>query len=212
MNAGESQNRRHWDDAYAQKGEAGVSWFEETPSLSLDLIRALPGPKSSLIDVGGGASRLAAHALKSGFGHVAVLDLSAEAIARSRIAVGDDADRIEWIVSDVTRWRPRRRYDVWHDRAAFHFLTREEDRMAYVATLDAALADDGHAVIGTFALDGPERCSGLPVQRYSPQSLVETVGPRFSLMNAVRHEHRTPWGSTQAFQFSVLARAAQASG
>jgi SAM-dependent methyltransferase len=201
-------DRRHWDEAYVQKGEAGVSWFEETPTVSLDLIKALSGPKDSLIDVGGGASRLAAHALRLGFGHVAVLDLSAEAIARSQLALGSDADRIEWIVSNVTTWKPGRRYDVWHDRAAFHFLTEEADRLAYVARLDAALSDAGHAIIATFALDGPERCSGLPVQRYSPETLVETLGPRFRLVNGLRHEHQTPSGSMQAFQFSVLERTA----
>lgn len=208
MNASDPVDRRHWDEAYIQKGEAGVSWFEETPAVSLDLITALPGPKESLIDVGGGASRLAAHALRLGFGHVAVLDLSVEAIARSQAAMGIDIDHIEWIVADVTTWKPERRYDVWHDRAAFHFLTDKAARAAYIETLDAALADAGHAIIATFALDGPERCSGLPVQRYSPETLAETLGPRFSLVNGVRHEHQTPWGAAQAFQFSVFARAA----
>lgn len=206
MNASDPVHRRHWDDAYVRKGEAGVSWFEETPTVSLGLIKALPGPKDSLIDVGGGASRLAAHALRLGFGHVAVLDLSAEATARSQAAMGSEAERVEWLVADVTTWAPGRRYDVWHDRAAFHFLTDKADRAAYVETLDAALADAGHAIIATFAFDGPERCSGLPVQRYSPETLAATLGPRFKLVNGVRHEHQTPWGSTQAFQFSVLAR------
>ena len=139
MNASDPGARGHWDQAYIQKGPAGVSWFEEVPTVSLDLIKALPGPKDSLIDVGGGASRLAAHALRLGFDNVAVLDLSAEAIARSRAAMGSDADRVEWIVSDVTTWKPGRRYDVWHDRAAFHFLTEKADRAAYVARLDAAI-------------------------------------------------------------------------
>ena len=201
-------DRRHWDEAYVQNSEAGVSWFEETPTVSLDLIKALPGPKDSLIDVGGGASRLAVHALRLGFGHVAVLDLSGEAIARSQAGMGSEADRVEWIVANVTTWKPGRRYDVWHDRAAFHFLTDEAGRAAYVETLDAALSGTGHAIIATFALDGPQRCSGLPVQRYSPETLAATLGPRFTLVNSVRHEHQTPWGSTQAFQFSVLARTA----
>lgn len=208
MNASDPVDRLHWDDAYVEKGEAGVSWFEETPTVSLDLIKALSGPKDSLIDVGGGASRLAAHALRLGFGHVAVLDLSAEAIARSQAAMGSETDRIEWIIADVTSWKPGRRYDVWHDRAAFHFLTDKADRAAYVQTLDAALAAAGHAIIATFALDGPERCSELPVQRYSPETLVETLGPRFRLVNGLRHEHQTPSGSMQAFQFSVLERTA----
>ena len=101
-----------------------------------------------------------------------------------------------------------RGYDVWHDRAAFHFLTEEADRLAYVARLDAALSFAGHAIIATFALDGPEHCSGLPVQRYSPETLADTLGPGFRLVNGARHEHRTPRGTNQAFQFSVLARAA----
>lgn len=206
MHPSDPGHRRHWDEAYVRKGETGVSWFEETPTVSLDLIKALPGPKVSLIDVGGGASRLAAHALRLGFGHVSVLDLSGEAIARSQAAMGSEADRVEWIVANVTTWKPGRRYDVWHDRAAFHFLTDEADRAAYVETLDAALSDTGHAIIATFALDGPERCSGLPVQCYSPETLAATLGPRFTLVNSVRHEHQTPLGSTQAFQFSVLAR------
>jgi hypothetical protein len=197
----------HWDDAYVRKGETGVSWFEETPTVSLDLIAGLSGLKDSLIDVGGGASRLAAHALSLGFGHVAVLDLSAEAIARAKTASGSDADRIEWIVSNVTAWQPQRRYDVWHDRAAFHFLTEEVDRTAYVARLDAALSEGGHAIMATFALGGPERCSGLPVRRYSHETLADTLGPGFRLLKGVLHEHRTPWVSTQAFKFSVLARA-----
>ena len=139
---------------------------------------------------------------------MAVLDLSGESIARSQAGMGSEADRVEWIVANVTTWKPGRRYDVWHDRAAFHFLTVKADRAAYVAKLEAALSDTGHAIIATFALDGPERCSGLPVQRYSPETLAATLGPRFTLVNSVRHEHQTPWGSTQAFQFSVLARAA----
>jgi SAM-dependent methyltransferase len=198
----------HWDAAYASKGESGVSWYEGEPTVSLELIAGLPGRKDSLIDVGGGASRLAAHALRMGFSHVAVLDLSAEAIARSKAAMGGDAERVEWIVSDVTAWEPQRRYDVWHDRAAFHFLTEPAQRADYVARLDAGLSQAGHAIIATFALDGPERCSGFPVQRYSPDTLLAALGPKFRLVRGVHHEHRTPWGSSQSFQFSVIERVA----
>jgi SAM-dependent methyltransferase len=198
----------HWDAAYGSKGESGVSWYEGEPTVSLELIAGLPGRKDSLIDVGGGASRLAAHTLRVGFSHVAVLDLSAEAIARSKAAMGGDAERVDWIVADVTAWEPQRRYDVWHDRAAFHFLVSEAERAAYTQRLDAALAPEGHAIIATFALDGPERCSGLPVQRYSPDTLIEALGPKFRLNKGIHHEHRTPWGSTQSFQFSVIERAA----
>lgn len=205
MQTSESSGK-HWDAAYASKGESGVSWYEGEPTVSLELIAGLSGGKDSLIDVGGGASRLAAHALRVGFSHVAVLDLSAEAIERSKAAMGSDAARVDWIVSDVTAWEPQRRYDVWHDRAAFHFLVNEAERAAYIQRLDAALADDGFAIIATFALDGPERCSGLPVRCYSHDTLAEALGPKFSLVRGILHDHRTPWGSTQSFQFSVLQR------
>jgi SAM-dependent methyltransferase len=199
--------RGYWDDAYAHKGDRGVSWFEKTPAVSLELIAALPGPKGSLIDVGGGASRLAACALDLGFGHVAVLDVSAEAVARATAALGVDAGRVEWIIADVTDWMPDRQYDIWHDRAAFHFLTDERDQSVYVSTLRAALAPNGYAIIATFAPDGPDRCSGLPVQRYDAESLAEKLGSSFKLVRSLRHRHHTPWGSAQAFQFSVFSKA-----
>ena len=121
--------------------------------------------------------------------------------------LGSASARVDWIVADVTTWQPQRRYDIWHDRAAFHFLTEPADRAAYIARLGQALVPAGQAIIGTFALDGPEKCSGLPVQRYDAASLAETLGSDFRLMET-RHEiHRTPWQSTQAFQFSRFQRA-----
>lgn len=207
------QDRRaHWDKAYADKGEAGVSWFEATPGPSLDLIRMLLAGGSrkaadfSLIDIGGGASRLVDALLKEGFHDLAVLDLSAAALAAARSRLGGDSDLVDWIHADVTRWQPNRRYDIWHDRAAFHFLTEATDRAAYRTALAAALAPGGHAIIATFAADGPERCSGLPVQRYDPPALAAEIGAGFTLIHSLRHRHVTPWGSHQSFQFSVLRR------
>lgn len=202
----ESQ-RAHWDDAYATKGEAGVSWFEDTPTLSLELIRqAGAGPKSDIVDIGGGAARLVDALLQEGVGKVTVLDISPAALDAARARLGAAANDVEWIAADVTEWTPERRYDIWHDRAAFHFLVEAEARQAYVEALHTALKPEGHAIIATFAPDGPERCSGLPVMRYDPAGLADVIGPSFKLIDHRRHVHTTPRGSTQAFQFSLLKR------
>lgn len=195
-----------WDDTYAARGESGVSWFEENPGRSLELIEGAVGSAApSVIDVGGGASRLVDAGLRAGWS-MSVLDLSETALATARSRLGARAEAVGWIVADVRTWQPRRTYDIWHDRAAFHFLTEADDRCAYIERLRAAVKPGGHAVIATFASDGPVRCSGLPVMRYDPPQLAETIGKPFRLV-AQRHDtHTTPWGSTQAFQFSVAAR------
>jgi SAM-dependent methyltransferase len=199
--------RTHWDSAYTTKGETGVSWFEDSPALSLDLIgQRAEIAQSSLIDIGGGASRLVDALLDKGMRDIAVLDLSVSALEAAKARLGAAADGIEWIAADMTAWQPARNYDVWHDRAAFHFLTEPDDRAAYIECLHAAVRPRGHAIIATFAPDGPERCSGLPVIRYDPATLAKAVGPAFRLVDQRRHTHTTPWGSTQAFQFSVLER------
>jgi ubiquinone/menaquinone biosynthesis C-methylase UbiE len=197
----------HWDNAYATKGEAGVSWFEETPALSLELIRLCDaGPGTRIIDVGGGASRLVDALQLEGLGKVTVLDISPAALDAAKARLGEAAGDVEWIAADVTEWQPDRSYEIWHDRAAFHFLTQAVQRAAYLDRLHAALKPGGHAIIATFAPDGPERCSGLPVMRYDPAGLAEMLGPAFRLVDSRRHTHTTPWGSTQAFQFSLLRR------
>lgn len=198
---------RHWENVYATKGEDQVSWFQETPAPSLELIELVGAVGSSgIIDIGGGASRLADWLVAKGYEDVTVLDLSAAALASARSRMGDRADRVTWIAADVTAWEPSRTYDVWHDRAAFHFLTEPNDKIAYVARLRRALRPGGHAIIGTFAPDGPERCSGLVVSRYDADSLATTLGQGFELIDARRHEHTTPWGATQKFQFSTFRR------
>jgi SAM-dependent methyltransferase len=197
----------HWDSAYATKGEAGVSWFEDTPALSLELIRQTgANAKTTIIDIGGGAARLVDALLREGIGEVTVLDLSPAALGAAKARLGPAADDVEWIAADVTEWKPERRYDIWHDRAAFHFLTEADARQAYVERLHAALKPEGHAIIATFAPDGPERCSGLPVMRYDPAGLAAVLGPSFQLADQRRHIHTTPWGSTQVFQFSLVKR------
>mgnify|MGYP001398984622 CR=1 FL=1 len=196
----------HWNSAYREKGEDGVSWFQDAPDVSLELIAEIASPKDSLIDIGGGASRLVDALLAVGVPTLAVLDISQKSIDLTRARIGPLSNQVEWIVSDVTQWQPSRSYDVWHDRAAFHFLTDPADRKAYVEKMKWTVTSGGHTIMATFASDGPERCSGLPVARYDPKSLAETIGPSFELIMSRRHIHTTPWGAAQAFQFSVLRK------
>lgn len=206
-----STREQHWQEVYTTKDEDEVSWFQDRPQTSLDLI-AQTGltAKASLIDIGGGASRLVDALLEAGWRDIAVLDIAGAALAKARERLGPrgaGADwSVDWIVADITRWRPQRRYDLWHDRAVFHFLTDPADRAAYKAALHAAVAPGGHVVIGSFAPDGPERCSGLPVQRYSPDSLQAELGPDLVLQQALQEEHHTPAGRLQHFQFSRFRR------
>jgi 2-polyprenyl-3-methyl-5-hydroxy-6-metoxy-1,4-benzoquinol methylase len=194
--------KTHWETVYASKGERDVSWFQESPTVSLQLIAATgAGPDSHVIDIGGGASRLVDALVARGYRAVTVLDISDAALGTAKTRIGRGADGVTWIAADVTRWEPRQRYDVWHDRAAFHFLTDIDDRRAYVRCLTQALRPGGQAIIGTFSLEGPERCSGLPVVRYDARSLGDVLGPAFSLLETRDEEHRTPWGSSQQFQF-----------
>jgi trans-aconitate methyltransferase len=201
-------HQAHWEKVYTSKHENEVSWFQENPAPSLELIaEAGASATSALIDVGGGASRLVDALLEKGFQDVTVLDLSEAALAAAKARLGSRAHRVQWVVADVTVWQPRAAaYDIWHDRAAFHFLTEECDRTAYVARLTTAVKPGGHAIIATFAPDGPERCSGLPVARYDAQSLGRAVGDAFELVESRRHQHRTPWGSEQRFQFNLFRR------
>jgi SAM-dependent methyltransferase len=203
-----ASRQAHWEKVYATKRENEVSWFQENPAPSLDLIaKAGATALSSVIDVGGGASRLVDALVEDGFRDVTVLDLSDAALTAAKARLGGRAEQVQWVVADVTEWEPHAAaYDVWHDRAAFHFLTEERDRAAYVARLIKAVKPGGCAIIGTFAPDGPERCSGLPVVRYDAESLRRVVGDAFELIETLRHEHRTPWGSEQHFQFSLFRR------
>jgi SAM-dependent methyltransferase len=197
----------HWQKVYTSKGENEVSWFQESPAPSLELIeRVSANPASDVIDIGGGASRLVDALIERGFSAVTVLDLSEAALATAKARLGARAKRVQWVAGDVTIWEPRQSYDIWHDRAAFHFLTEARDRAAYQSRLRQAVRPGGHAIIATFALDGPERCSGLPVMRYDAASLAEMLGEDFVLVEARGHRHTTPWRSMQQFQFSIFRR------
>ena len=201
------ERKAHWEAVYEQKGEMEVSWFQESPELSLELIEKLaPAPDAAIIDVGGGASRLVDALVARGYGDVTVLDLSQAALQAAQTRLGARAAKVVWVAADATDWSPQRAYDLWHDRAAFHFLTSAEDRARYVARLTQALKPGGHAIIATFAPDGPERCSGLPIVRYDAAGLSQVLGADFALMDTRAQAHVTPWGSRQKFQFSIFSR------
>jgi SAM-dependent methyltransferase len=202
-----SDRQAHWQNVYATKSEKEVSWYQENPAPSLDLIAAtgITGD-AAIIDIGGGASRLVDSLLEKGLRRITILDLSAKALGDANTRLGRRADGIDWIAADVTIWEPSRNYELWHDRAAFHFLTEQPDRDAYVIRLKKAVRSGGHVIIATFAPDGPERCSGLPIVRYDPEALARTLGPSFELVESRRHDHLTPGGNTQRFQFSRFLR------
>jgi trans-aconitate methyltransferase len=196
----------HWQSIFATKAERERSWFQDDAQPSLALIAEIASSSSSVIDVGGGGSRLADALLEQGFTDLTILDLSSAALAAAKERIGQEAERVQWIVADITAWEPSRAYDVWHDRATFHFMVAEPDRAAYLSRLARALKPGGHAIIATFAPDGPERCSGLPVRRYDDDTLAQTLGAGFQLISSRREEHVTPWGAEQPFQFSVFRR------
>jgi len=197
----------HWQGVYTSKGEKEVSWYQDNPAPSLDLI-ALTGAArgTAIVDIGGGASRLVDHLLDRHFERVTVLDLSAAALDAAKARLGEKAKRVRWEVADITTWNPPASYDLWHDRAAFHFLTDAADQAAYAERVRRAVKAGGHVIIGTFALDGPEKCSGLPIVRHDAASLSATLGDDFKLIDARRHDHVTPWGVVQRFQFSTFRR------
>ena len=196
---------QHWDGIYRDKEDARLSWHQDDPAISLELCAlAEIGAGSSVIDIGAGTSRFAARLIERGIGEMAVLDVSGAALERAREAMGPIGERIDWITADVTTWTPTRRYDLWHDRAVFHFLVDAHDRAAYRERLRGCLNPGGHAIIATFAPDGPETCSGLPVARYDPEALVLELGEGFTLAAHRRHVHHTPWGTPQPFQYSLL--------
>jgi SAM-dependent methyltransferase len=197
----------HWNRVYTTKAAQDVSWFEPLPAISLEMLEAAGMvAESCVLDVGGGDSYLVDALAARGLDCLAVLDVSGAALGRAKARLGEAAHTPIWIEADVTSDWVLKPMDIWHDRAVFHFLTTPEDRARYKRHLADTLKPGGSAIIATFAPDGPDMCSGLPVQRYSPAALAEELGPAFALREARAHVHTTPWGSTQSFQYSRLLR------
>jgi SAM-dependent methyltransferase len=202
-----TDRKDHWEAVYSTKAETGVSWYQDEPRLSLELVGAVaPAEGGRIIDVGGGASVLVDRLLDLSFGQIAVLDISETALGKARARLGERAERVRWVVADVTEGPELGTFDVWHDRAVFHFLTDPDDRRSYVELARQTVPLGGHLVIATFADDGPMRCSDLGVSRYNARSLASELGEGFSLVREARETHATPWGSSQAFVYGVFKR------
>ncbi len=199
------ERARHWDDVYTRHDDTQVSWFESDPTCSVEMLDAGGAlPDQAVIDVGAGASRLVDVLLARGFTDLTALDVSDGGPARTRARLGAAADRVRWVVTDLLDWAPDRRYDIWHDRAVFHFLTDPADRARYRELLGRALAPGALVVLATFADDGPEQCSGLPTARYDAAALVAEIGSGFEVVTSARVVHPTLWAAVQPFTWLVL--------
>jgi 2-polyprenyl-3-methyl-5-hydroxy-6-metoxy-1,4-benzoquinol methylase len=201
---------RHWNDIYRTRSPQEVSWYEPVPETSLDRVRAALADRASrsVIDVGGGASTLVDHLVRMNLTRLAVLDVAKTSLDVAKRRLGDPEDHVEWIEADVTKVSDIGHFGIWHDRAVFHFLTDPSDRASYVALCERTLAPGGIAIVATFAHDGPEMCSGLPVLRYAADELAEQCGSRFELIGSELHVHTTPHGGQQAFLYASFRRLA----
>ncbi len=194
--------KQHWDKIYTNKTPLEVSWFQEEPVQSLQLIKATTiDQNAAIIDVGGGASHLVDHLLEIGYTNLAVLDISSSAIEHSKTRLGKQADSVEWFVQDVTQFKSPRKYDCWHDRAVFHFLTDENDRERYVECLNHAVIVGGQVIIATFAIGGPEKCSGLDIVQYDENKIKQVLGDNYQLVELKHELHVTPNKKEQNFVY-----------
>jgi len=198
----EFDRKKHWDKVYQTKNVDEVSWYQPTPSTSLEFIEELQIPLSAkIIDIGGGDSFLVDHLLDLGYQDISVLDISQEAIEKAKNRLGMNSEKVSWIVADAADFQTEQKYDFWHDRAALHFLTDEEEIESYFETLKSSLNPGVHLLIGTFSENGPEKCSGLTVQKYSDDTLSHLLSDGFEKTKCLTLDHETPSGSRQNFLF-----------
>ncbi len=199
-----SDPQEHWQTVYETKAPTDVSWYQPVPQRSLALIQSTGLPLSAaLLDVGGGTSTLVDHLLAAGFSDITVLDVALSALEATVARLGTAGTPIQMIAADVTAWQPPRRYDLWHDRAVFHFLVDAALRERYLAVLRSAIAPGGYLVMATFGPEGPTRCSGLDVRRYSAAELSAVLGPAFRRVTSDIEDHTTPGGNVQQFMYGL---------
>ena len=199
--------KEHWEKIYETRNTNEVSWYQAVPKTSLDLIREMKLPlNASIIDIGGGDSMLADYLLDLGYTNITVLDISANAIKKAKERLGKRANKIKWIISDVTLFKTDEKYDLWHDRATFHFLTRDSDINGYVEIARKHIRHNGFMIVGTFSDNGPENCSGLRIKQYSASSLVKRMSTCFRKLKCTYVDHFTPAGAAQNFIFCVFRR------
>jgi len=192
----------HWEKVYQRKSAEEASWHQSVPQPSLSLITATGLERNTpILDIGGGASLLTDHLLELGYTDLTILDVSGAALEQARLRLGKDAESVHWVEADVTQFKPGRRYGLWHDRAAFHFLTDNKDRQTYIEILKRALKAKGQVIISTFSPQGPGKCSGLDVMQYDREKMEGVLGPDFILLEQQEDQHVTPGGSEQWFNY-----------
>jgi len=206
-----TETKKHWDNVYRTKSPLNVSWYQQEPALSLSLItRAELPPDAPIIDVGGGSSTLVDRLCDEAYTNISVLDISNDALEHTKIRLAHRADTVHWYEEDVRCFKPPQRFVLWHDRAVFHFLTKRADRERYVNVLKQALEPRGHIIMMTFAIDGPNKCSGLDIVQYDAEKLTAELGPGFKLVETGHEIHHTPGGHQQKFAYFHLRATAEA--
>ena len=199
--------KNHWENIYQNKNEDEVSWFQKTPNTSINIINSIKITKQSkIIDVGSGRSRLFKTLIEQGYNNLTYLDISESAAKKSKIFMGQQSKNIEWIVEDVLNFEPKQKFDVWHDRAVFHFLTDQNQIKKYVDLVSRKISNNGYLIIGTFSEQGPLKCSGLEVSRYSESLIKTTFIECFTLLKSFKIDHSTPFNTIQNFLFSVFKK------
>ncbi len=194
--------KKHWENVYKTKELKDVSWYQKAPKISLDFIAYFKVPKTAkIIDIGGGDSFLADHLLALGYEDITILDVSETALNKAKERLGSDAKRIKWIVADVSNFKPTETYDIWHDRATFHFLNQKQEINNYVDTIQHSINIGGALIIGTFSEDGPTKCSGIDITQYSEKSMNEIVKEHFEKVKCTYIDHETPFNTNQNFVF-----------
>ncbi len=201
------ERKNHWENIYQTKELKDVSWYQRTPETSLNFIQLANLLRSAkIIDIGGGDSLLVDHLIDLGYLDITVLDISAKSLEKAKQRLGDRASNIHWIVADISNFRPSRKYDLWHDRAAFHFLTDETEIENYVKTVQLCIQPSGILIIGTFSEQGPKKCSGIEIKQYSETSIYERFMSYFERIQCMKVDHQTPSGSIQNFVFCYLRK------
>ena len=202
-----SDLKSHWENIYSSKNEDGVSWFQEYPKTSIDLIKKYSKSNStSIIDIGSGRSRILKKLIENEYDDLTYLDISKEACSKSKISLGNKQDLVQWHVANVLDFNTEKNFSIWHDRAVFHFLTSKEDKEKYKQVSLQNILKGGFLILGTFSENGPEKCSGLNISRYSTESLKEIFSPEFKMIESFTIDHKTPFNTTQNFLFSIFKK------
>lgn len=203
--------KKHWENIYQTKDLKDVSWYQPTPTTSLDFLKQFNIPTTAkIIDIGGGDSFLVDHLLDLGYTDLTVLDISAASLDRAKQRLGDRATKVKWIVADASTFKPTEQYDFWHDRAAFHFLTQEQEITNYIDTIQKSIKPTGVLVIGTFSEQGPKKCSGIEIKQYSETTMTDRLKKFFEKVKCITVDHRTPFDTIQNFIFCSFKKLATA--